>query len=270
VPAYNEAERLPIMLKAALDHLLSPSTPKRTFEIIIVDDGSSDGTPQVALSFFTSKESRSTYAKLQKEDPTCVRVVTLKENAGKGAAVRHGFLHARGERLLMVDADDASKFADLEKLWEGIDEIEKDGMGIAIGSRAHLVGTDAVVKRSFIRNFLMHSLHFILRTLGVGHVRDTQCGFKLFTRASSQIIFPTLHIPRWMFDVELLIVAQFVSIPVIEVPITWHEVPGSKLNIVWDSIRMLRDLCVLRANYITGRWKVDRNWCSSALAKKDQ
>jgi dolichyl-phosphate beta-glucosyltransferase len=104
----------------------------------------------------------------------------------------------------------------------------------------------------------MYGLHTILRIVGVGHIRDTQCGFKLFSRSAARSIFPAQHLPTWMFDVELLLLAKELAIPVAEVSITWHEVPGSKLHVVKDSVRMLRDLLVLRANHLLGRWKVPR------------
>jgi len=144
VPAYNETKRLPSMLSSTLGHLAS--FPKRTFEILIVDDGSSDGTATFAL-----KLAAEQYPKAD------IRVVQLEHNRGKGGAVRHGMLHARGQRLLMADADDASRFADVELLLGALDELAPVGtegsLGIAIGSRAHLVKTEAVVK---VRSFFWH------------------------------------------------------------------------------------------------------------------
>lgn len=111
-------------------------------------------------------------------------------------------------------------------------------------------------QRSLLRNILMYSLHTILLIVGVGHIADTQCGFKLFTRRAAQLLFPLQRLPSWIFDVELLLRAQYLRIPVKEVPVGWHEVEGSKLNVVLDSVRMLRDLLVLRGNLVLGRWKV--------------
>ena len=159
------------MLTSTLSHLTSPDTPSRSFEIVIIDDGSRDKTEEVALAHPHAQHGSSSRYE--------IRVVKLHKNKGKGAAVKHGVLHARGQRILMVDADGASNFADLEELWKEMDAIKKDGHAISVGSRAHLVATDAVVRRSFVRNLLMHGLHFTLRTLGVGHIRDTQCGFKV-------------------------------------------------------------------------------------------
>ncbi|KAG7094153.1 hypothetical protein E1B28_007765 [Marasmius oreades] len=243
IPAYNETERLPAMLGSAVDHLMSLKK-KRTFEILIVDDGSSDGTSAASL-------------KLAGKYPNCdIRIVTLEKNLGKGGAVRHGMLFGGGERLLMADADGASRFEDLESLWEEMDKIAPGGApGVVVGSRAHLVKTEVVVKRSLLRNILMYGLHTTLRIVGVGHIRDTQCGFKLFSRSAAQQIFPAQHLPTWIFDVELLLLAKQLGIPVAEVSIEWHEVAGSKLNVFSASLQMLRDLLIVRFNHLLGRWK---------------
>ncbi|KDN33818.1 hypothetical protein RSAG8_13091, partial [Rhizoctonia solani AG-8 WAC10335] len=246
IPAYNEAKRLPPMLTEALNHVLGNKL-WRSVEFLIVDDGSKDNTAAVALDFPVPEDPKSSVS-------VSIRVVKLPQNSGKGSAVKHGMLHARGQRMLMVDADGASKFSDLDKLWAAVD----NGADVVCGSRAHLVGTDAVVKRSFIRNTLMYGLHTLLRFLGVSHIRDTQCGFKLFTRSAAHTLFQTLHIPHWIFDVELLVVALMCGMRTDEVAVGWHEVAGSKINIIWDTLEMLRDLLVLRANYVTGRWKVVR------------
>lgn len=290
IPAYNEALRLPPMLRATLQHLLSSDTPPRSFEIIIVDDGSTDGTTKSALSFHVPPR-RNPKSELQAD----LRVVKLSRNKGKGAAVKHGMLHSRGKRILMVDADGASRFEDLELLWEEMDNIEADGQAIVVGSRAHLVGTDAVVKVSTLTVILnslrltdLHAIAFIHTKsfdawtpflfknprcwIRPGYTMRLQgrnvvlcvCGLllnvslQLFSRESARSLFPTMHISHWIFDVELLLLARILNIPVAEVAIAWHEVEGSKINLVTDSIGMLRDLIVLRANYAIGRWTIQR------------
>lgn len=105
----------------------------------------------------------------------------------------------------------------------------------------------------------MYGLHTVLRLVGVGHIRDTQCGFKLFTRSAAQRIFPHQHLTGWIFDVELLLYAKQLDIPVAEVPIAWEEIPASKLKLVRDSMRMFTDLLVLRLNQLYGRWGVREN-----------
>ena len=139
VPAYNETVRLPDMFSTTLTHLESTRTSRgRSYEVLVVDDGSRDGTADLALKLSLGYERSD------------VRVVVLEKNVGKGGAVRHGMLHGRGKRLLMVDADGASRFEDLELLWKSMDEISPKGeAAVVVGSRAHLVKTEAVVKVRF-------------------------------------------------------------------------------------------------------------------------
>ena len=136
IPAFNETARLPSMLSTTVEHLSATShRQRRSYEILIVDDGSSDDTAAVSLSL------------ARKYSGSDIRVVKLERNLGKGGAVRHGMLHGRGKRFLMVDADGASRFEDLELLWETMDKLgPEDAPSVVIGSRAHLVKTEAVVK----------------------------------------------------------------------------------------------------------------------------
>lgn len=102
----------------------------------------------------------------------------------------------------------------------------------------------------------MHSFHTLLKTLGIRHIHDTQCGFKLFSRAAIKDIFPFMHTEGWIFDIEILLLAGYLGVPVVEVPITWHEVAGTKVRLVQDSIRMAWDLGVVRLGYIWGVYRV--------------
>ena len=248
VPAYNERERLPVMLAEAVDHL--HKTYSDSYEILLVDDGSTDDTVDIALDWCV--------ARLEKGDllPDQLRVVSLSSNRGKGGAVAHGMRHIRGRSAIFADADGATKFGDLAGLAEKIKGAESEGYGIAVGSRAHMVTTDAVVKRSWIRNLLMYSFHTLLKTVGVREVRDTQCGFKLFTRPAAQAVFRDMRTEGWIFDIEILLLARYKGIPVVEVPVNWHEVEGTKLELVKDSLRMAWDLAVVRLGYATGVYTV--------------
>lgn len=291
-PAYNEEDRILPTLKEAVEYLdatygrksrhgataskKSNSTPRRHvknapredvagYEIIIVNDGSTDKTLQVALDFAEENGLHD-----------ILRVVNLEKNRGKGGGVTHGLRHVRGEYAIFADADGATKFSDLGKLVDGCDDVA-DGCyrGVAIGSRGHLVGSDAVVKRSVLRNFLMRSFHMVLMILtppATSRIRDTQCGFKLFTRASLPHIVPYMHMEGWIFDIEMLMLAESApAVPVLgsdgaaigsspgikvaEVSVDWHEVGGSKLHVVRDSINMAIGLFILRTSWMMGVYR---------------
>ncbi|KAJ8058622.1 hypothetical protein OCU04_012799 [Sclerotinia nivalis] len=267
VPAYNEEERLTGMLEEAVSVLDNTygRIPKGKgtgtgYEILLVNDGSKDKTVQVALDFSRKNNLHDV-----------LRIVTLEENRGKGGAVTHGMRHVRGEYAVFADADGASRFTDLGKLVEGAKKVmDSEGRAVAVGSRAWLVGSEAVVKRSALRNALMHSFHLLLRLLtppATSRIRDTQCGFKLFTRAALPHIIPYMHAEGWIFDVEMLMLAESApgvgggdgngkgGINVSEQAIGWQEVGGSKLNVMWDSLGMAWGLAVLRGAWGMGVWR---------------
>ena len=101
----------------------------------------------------------------------------------------------------------------------------------------------------------MRCFHLAVFLLGIRSINDTQCGFKLFTRSASRAIFSNMHVEGWIFDIEVLIIAEKLSIPISEVPVTWHEVDGSKMSLLRDAIQMLLQLLMIRTNYFLGFWK---------------
>ena len=295
VPAYNEEDRLAVMLDEAIQHLdaeygpadstsilaattatssasdgtalkrRTPTVPSTTagthpaptagWEILLVSDGSTDATAAVALDLAASRRL----------PPGALRVVTLRRNRGKGGAVTHGLRHVRGAWAVFADADGASRFADLRALLAAARravaaDADADAPAVvAVGSRAHLVGSDAVVRRSALRNLLMHAFHLLLRLLtpaATSRIRDTQCGFKLLSRAALPHIVPHMHSEGWIFDVEMLMLAEAAGMPMVEVPVGWREVKGSKLNVVWDSLGMAWGLAILRAAWALGVYRV--------------
>lgn len=180
--------------------------------------------------------------------PRRIRLLTLFRNNGKGGAVRKGMVRApvgwqacgwariarfraatqvraRGAFLLMADADGATRASDLSALLDALKRVQRDGLGIAVGSRAHLEEAgDAKAKRTPLRKVLMWGFHTLITVmLGSGDIRDTQCGFKLFTRAAAKLLFPVQHIDRWAFDVELLYLANVHRIPVVVRAVAPHR-----------------------------------------------
>jgi dolichyl-phosphate beta-glucosyltransferase len=222
---------------------------QKLFEILIVDDGSKDDTANYAVKL----------AYEFKLPPHQLRVIRFERNRGKGGAVTHGMQSARGSYIIFADADGASKFSDVSKLLKSITELDNnkptENPAVVIGSRAHMVNTDAVVKRAFIRNVLMYGLHTLVFIFGIRDIKDTQCGFKLFNKAAVELIFPNMHTEGWIFDVEILLLAHRQNIKIEEIPINWHEVDGSKMVLARDSVNMAIDLIVTRMAYILGIYK---------------
>eukprot|EP00800_Vazella_pourtalesii_P021796 TRINITY_DN823_c0_g1_i1.p1 TRINITY_DN823_c0_g1~~TRINITY_DN823_c0_g1_i1.p1 ORF type:complete len:331 (-),score=50.34 TRINITY_DN823_c0_g1_i1:162-1154(-) len=245
VPSYKEEARLPIMLDEAMDYLQSRAKrePDFTYEIIVVDDGSTDSTTEVALGYSSRYGSEK------------IRVLTLTKNRGKGGAVRLGTLSARGQLVLFADADAATDIRDLDRMEKRLHEItDKDGLGMTIGSRVHLQD-DAIAKRNFFRSLLMYIFNYCVFILCVRNIKDTQCGFKLFTRKTAARIFMCIHVERWAFDVEVLYIAQKLNIPIGEVAVNWKEVDGSKVVPILTGMQMARDIFFIRMRYSFSIWK---------------
>jgi dolichyl-phosphate beta-glucosyltransferase len=231
IPAYEEEKRLPVMLEECLEflELKLKSNPSFSYEVIVVSDGSRDKTVETALQY--SKKL------------TCqkFRVLELIENRGKGGAVRLGMLSSRGKYLLFADADGATKFSDYTNLERSIlkltDTWQKDA--ISIGSRAHLE-EESTAKRSVFRTILMHGFHLLVWIFAVKDIKDTQCGFKVLTRAAARTIFSSMHVEKWAFDVELLYIAQTFKMPIDEIAVNWTEIEGSKITPFFSWIQMGR------------------------------
>lgn len=248
VPAYNEAERIRPMLDDTLRHLAERKQrdPAFTYEIVVVDDGSKDTTVEV-VSEYVGQHGSDT-----------IRICKLFKNHGKGGAVRKGMLRARGQYILMVDADGATATKEIDTVLARIQEIERNGHGVVVGSRSHLEEEeDAKAQRTAFRKFLQWGFHTVMKLLvGAKHdIKDTQCGFKLFTRATTRRVFPHMHIERWAFDVEALYITAAVGgIPMYEQAVEWQEIDGSKLDMLEGITEMARDLLVIRLCYLFGIW----------------
>lgn len=260
IPAFIEDHRLPGALDETLNYLQQRASKEKSFsyEVVIVDDGSADGTKRVAFDF------------VRRYTVENVRVILLGRNHGKGEAIRKGMLHSRGELLLMLDADGATKVDDLEKLENQIHAVAKRELGdspnsdsslriadipiAAFGSRAHLE-EKALASRKWYRNFLMKGFHLVVLLAAGPGIRDTQCGFKMFTRAAARKLFTNIRLKRWCFDVELVYLCKWFGIPIIEISVTWSEIPGSKVNPL-SIPNMLWELGLMSVGYRTGIWKI--------------
>lgn len=247
VPAYNEEQRLPSMMKEAIEHLEArrDAVAGFTYEIIVVDDGSSDSTSDLALQY------------TEKHGSDRVRVLTLARNRGKGGAIRMGMLSSRGEWLLFADADGATQFSDLDQMEAAMKPLAEtaDTAAVVCGSRAHLE-KESIAQRSMFRTVLMKGFHLVVRVFTVRDIRDTQCGFKLLTRPAMLLCFANLHVERWAFDAEMLYIAQRLKMPIKEVAVHWTEIEGSKLTPIISWIEMGMDLFFIWFRYLIGAWRI--------------
>ncbi|KAG0725439.1 Dolichyl-phosphate beta-glucosyltransferase [Chionoecetes opilio] len=251
VPAYNEEKRLPLMLEESLTYLEERAQKDNafTYEMIIVDDGSKDKTTEVAMGY-TNKFGCDK-----------VRILTLAWNRGKGGAVRMGMFRARGKLLLFADADGATTFPEYGRVEASLrnrckEESEvSEALVVSCGSRAHLE-EESVASRSVFRTVLMYGFHALVWVFAVRGVRDTQCGFKLLTRRAGRILFNSLHVERWAFDVEMLYLAQSLGITIDEVAVEWNEIEGTKMTPVLSWLEMGLDLFTIWLRYTLGAWRI--------------
>jgi dolichyl-phosphate beta-glucosyltransferase len=234
IPAYNEAERLPRSLDRILTYLLGRG---RDFEVVVVDDGSRDGTAQAARAILARLGTRG-------------RVLCNPGNVGKGASVRLGMLAARGSRVLFTDADLSAPIEELTKLEAALDA----GAKVAIGSRA--VDRRLLEKpQPFPRDLLGRVFNLVVRLIAVRGIGDTQCGFKLFAAEVVTPIFARTRIDRFGFDVEVLALAQRLGMGVAEVAVRWHNSPGSRVTLVGGARAFLDPLRV-RLGLVLGRYRL--------------
>ncbi len=227
IPAYNETGRLGSTLEKIMVYLGEQSY---TSEILVVDDGSTDDTATLADELL---EGRATH-----------RVLVNEENRGKGYSVRRGLLAAEGQRVLFSDADLSTPIEHTADLLAAIDA----GADFAIGSRA--VRGSAIKRRQpLLRQTAGKMFSLVQRMLLGTHIADTQCGFKIFTREAVQIVVPHQTLDRWAFDAELVFVAMRLGLTAVEVPVDWVNSPETKVRMVSDGLKMVRDLVVIRSRH---------------------
>jgi dolichyl-phosphate beta-glucosyltransferase len=237
LPAYNESARI----SATLDKILAHATERDwNVEVIVVNDGSSDDTAAI-VSDYASKYG----------------VLWLLENPGnrgKGYSVRNGMLRAKGDILLFSDADLSSPIEEADKLFSAIAK----GADIAIGSR--WVDRRLQIRRQpLYRRLFGRIFNLALRIILGLQYKDTQCGFKAFTRRSAQAIFPLQKIERWGFDPELLYLAKRFGFTVSEVPVAWSHREGTRIHPLRDGIRMFSELVKVRWYAMKGYYAISRS-----------
>lgn len=229
IPAYNEEKRLPATLAKVKAYLTATSWDFT--EIVVVDDGSRDGTVEVARK-------------------AGVRVLQNPGNRGKGYSVRHGMLEAKGDWLLFSDADLSTPIEEVEKLWAAV---EREHAQAAIGSRGvdrSLVG----VHQPFFREMGGRFFNLVIRVVTGLPFHDTQCGFKLFEGPSAREIFRRQRVERFGFDVEILFIGQRLGCRTLEVPVRWNDVAGTKVKMS-GAIAAFLDPLKVRWNSLTGKYK---------------
>jgi len=232
IPAYKEEARVGPTLRSYLDYCRDT---RRSVEVTVVDDGSSDGTSLVVEALVGS------YPEL--------RLIRLADNRGKGYAVRTGIVNSRGNQILFADADGATPIAELERLEAAI----AAGADVAIGSRVALA-SDVTVQARPLRRIMGRTFHRLVETLTVHGILDTQCGFKLFRGQVAHALFSRMRMSGFSFDVEVLMMAQRQGYRIAEVPVNWTHQPGSKVRVVRDGLRMAFDVMRIRANALRGMY----------------
>ena len=232
IPAFNEGARVGATLEKVLAHVAERGWDA---EIIAVDDGSRDNTVEIIRGYA--------------EKNPHLRLLQNPGNRGKGYSVRNGMLHAQGELLLFSDADLSAPIEEADKLFGAI----AGGADIAIGSR-WLQRDLQTHRQPFYRQMFGRIFNLLLRiTLGLTF-KDTQCGFKAFTRAAAKEIFPLQQIERWGFDPELLYLARKLNLRVEEVPVEWAHSEGTRISPLRDGTRMFLEMLKIRWNGMTGKY----------------
>ncbi|MFO7661833.1 MAG: glycosyltransferase family 2 protein [Chloroflexota bacterium] len=230
IPAYNEEERLPKTLPAAIDFLESQAYP---YEIIIVDNNSCDRTGDIAREIAAQRAN--------------IKVLT-EPSQGKGAAVRTGMLAASGDYLFMADADFSMPVQEVNKFLPPL----LSGYDVAIGSR-EAPGAVRFNEPEY-RHLMGRVFNFYVKVLAIPGFEDTQCGFKCFRREVAWDILPYQTIDGWAFDVELLYIALRRGYQIEEVPVQWYYGESSRVSPIRDSINMIREVLRIRYNGLTGRY----------------
>ncbi|HPP87657.1 MAG TPA: glycosyltransferase family 2 protein [bacterium] len=238
IPVYNETQRIDNSLFELKDYF---SNFKYDYEIIFVDDGSSDNTAEKLEKFINNNLLKK------------FKLLKLPKNCGKGAAVKHGMLNAmdNSDLYFFMDADLSTPLSEINKFIEYYETHKTD---ILIGSRS-LADSNVVVHQKIYRELMGKIFNKILKILIFTEFIDTQCGFKLFSPRARKKIFKNLKIQRFAFDVEIVFLAKKYNISIEELPVTWVNKENSRVHIIKDSFNMLCDVIKLQINWLLGKYE---------------
>ena len=235
IPAYNESARIAQTLQRVLACVDRQGWDA---EVLVVDDGSEDRTVEIVRGWM--------------ERSTRLRLVRNVGNRGKGYSVRNGLLQAAGEVVMFTDADLSAPMEEAERLLAAIQE----GADVAIGSR-WMDRTRQTIHQPLYRRFFGRCFNWVTRSVMGLPFKDTQCGFKAFTRAAAQVIFRLQRIERWGFDPEVLFIARKLGYTIREVPVTWGHDERSRMSYLRDGLKMLEEMAAIRGNSLAGRYDKD-------------
>lgn len=230
IPAYNEAKRIPKTLKIISDFF---ATTNYSYEILVIDDGSTDKTIQKVKELHLRK----------------TRVLSYKINRGKGYAVNYGVSRAGGDYIIFADADNSTPFWQIEKLLEYAKTKE-----VVIGSR-YLKGSNIKIKQPFTRRIGARLGNLIIRMVLLPKIKDTQCGFKMFQKKAAREIFSRQTIWRWGFDIEILYIAKKLRYKTQEVPIEWLNDVGTKIQSPFVFLSTLSELFRIKLNSLQKKYR---------------
>jgi len=231
IPSFNEEARLPATLEKIAVYIANSG---RSTEVLVVDDGSTDGTAAVA--------------NLHAQKIPGLRVISNGENHGKGYSVRHGMQVAKGRLVLFTDADLSAPIEEADKLLQALETHD-----VAIGSRA-MNRNLITVRQSRFREFAGIIFNTVVRVILRLPFVDTQCGFKAFRREPCKIIFDQQRIEGFGFDPELLYLARHHGLRSVEIPVRWAHSPATKVSMIRDSLQMFADVFIIRWNALMGRY----------------
>ena len=238
IPAYNEEKRLSKTLDVIREFF---SAKGYSYEVLIVNDGSRDGTEDAV------RKRQKTWPEL--------KLLSERVNHGKGYSVKKGMLSASGQYVIFSDADISTPLTELDALLSKLIE----GQDMVVGSRYIRMkgGAQGRVTQTALRHFAGKLFSFIVRVLVSSSVLDTQCGFKGFTGKSARSLFSRQKLNGFAFDVEILYLAAKLGLKVLEVPVEWREDPDSKISLWKDSFQMLYDVLKIRALHFREDYSTD-------------